>query len=75
MDRKRIQAIMKLLADSVKTGLNASLSPSDCRFLLLYFAKAVIPQRTPIDHIMKKLTKLAHETLDAVGEDLRKGKL
>lgn len=74
---KRVNAIMSSLRMSVKSGLNASLTPEDCGILLALFSRYKLPQRPPIkqlDTLLDKLTNLASEAIDAIGDDIQKGR-
>jgi hypothetical protein len=75
-DRVRLQGIMKLLAASVKSGLNATLTPLDSKELIvLLTTRSVSPKATHIDRIVDKLGTIAEEAFDALGDEFRKGKL
>ena len=78
MDRTQLRKIMRLLATSVNTGLNASLTPSDCRFLLMLISKEVLGQPgTTEEHVSRLIdhfTDLAHNTILAISDEIRKGK-
>jgi len=73
----KLRTIMRLLATSVNTGLNASLTPSDCRYLLMLISKEVLGQPgTTEDHVNRMidtLTDLAHNAIIAIGNEIRKG--
>lgn len=63
MPRNEFQAILETLAESVKSGLNASLSPKDCKMLLAYiFSPPGTPR--PVDRIIDKLTTVVENVLD-----------
>jgi hypothetical protein len=58
-------AILRTLANSVNSGLNATLTPKDCRFLLEF----IIPRlknktQYLIDKATINLTNLAEELID-----------
>jgi hypothetical protein len=66
---------MRLLATSVNTGLNASFTPADCRFLLMFISKEVLGQPgTTEERWIDTLTDLAHNAIIAIGNEIRKGK-
>jgi hypothetical protein len=67
-NRSRMKAIMRTLAGSVKSGLNASLNPADCRFLIRHFTG----KKNPVDRIVDGITDMAHEAINAFGADIRK---
>lgn len=76
-DRDRLHAIMRLLAGSVNTGLYATLSPDDCRYLLLILSRDVVRRGGAFDATMRKLStklsELAQDAIDALGEEVKKG--
>lgn len=75
-NRSRMQAIMRTLAVAVKSGLNASLNPADCRYLItiLTRGKPSFDRKNPVERIVDGLTDMAHEAINAFGDDIRKDK-
>jgi hypothetical protein len=61
--------ILKTLAQSVKTGLNAVLTPAQCRELLNSIHETAIPG-SPLDGIIDKLNAAAHDYINALTEEL-----
>ena len=74
-DRVRLQGIMKLLAASVKSGLNATLTPSDSKELIFLLSRNPPILHDPFHRIVDKLGTIAEEAFDALGDEFRKGKL
>lgn len=66
MDNKKFSAVLKTLRASVRTGLNASLSPSDCRLLI----EALQNYEPPIDRMVRAAGDLAHGIVDDLFSDL-----
>lgn len=83
IDRARMEAIFQTLRTSIESGLNASLTPDDCRELLRMFAlqrmSATIqqsppapspaPRKTPVEQIVEGVAGLAHGVIEDLAGD------
>lgn len=67
---KQLASIIKLLAHSVKSKLNASLTPEDCHFLLVFILTAQKNiEGSPLEPIFNKLSSIAERAIDSL-EDM-----
>lgn len=86
-DDKRMKAIFETLKASIKSDLNASLSPDDCRELLRMFAlmnmrntiqsvpTAPTPrarEQSPVEKIVNGVAELAHGVIEDLAGDFIK---
>lgn len=71
MHRNELQAILETLQASVNTGLNATLSPKDCR-LLLAFLRSPRSKGGTVDRILQKMTDTLTEVAEQALEDLKR---
>lgn len=73
--RQKLLAINKTLCASVESGLNASLTPDDCRELLRIFTflnsrPPPNPKNAPLNRIVEGVTELAKGVLDDLVDDI-----
>jgi hypothetical protein len=73
-NRDTLKAIMRTLAASVNSGLNASLTPADCKALLLYIASTK-PKGNGWGAVFDIVQRFAGDYLEEVADQFRKGKL
>jgi hypothetical protein len=81
--QKTLAAIFETLRSSIKSGLNASLTPDDCRELLRMFAMmnmrttiqstpAPAPApRSPVEKIVEGVADLAHGVIEDLKGDFK----
>ena len=83
-EKETMAAIFETLRSSIESGLNASLTPDDCRALLRMFAmmnmRATIqttpaPQfvrgKTPVEKIVEGVSDLAHQVIEDIAGDIK----
>lgn len=85
-EKEKMAAIFETLRSSIESGLNASLTPDDCRALLRMFAmmnmRATIqttpapgPQfvrgKTPVEKIVEGVSDLAHKVIEDIAGDIK----
>jgi hypothetical protein len=66
-EQQKIKALLSVLAKSASSGIHASLSPEDCRSLLMLIRqpKSQSKRRKNIfDEIQKQLSDLTKEAID-----------
>lgn len=76
MTEDALLAIMRTLAASVKSGLNASLTPHDCRILLAVMMQRYGKQKkgSVASKIINAFGSILEDSLDDIINDFRKGK-
>lgn len=65
--QKKITSLIQALKNSATGGLNAVLSPEDCKLLLIVLVK----KKRPIDQLIDGLTGAAKEVIESFGDDLK----
>jgi len=62
-EQQKIKALLSVLAKSASSGIHASLSPEDCKLLLMLIRQ---PKRRKniFDEIQKQLSDLTKEAID-----------
>lgn len=75
MNRKTIQAIIRTLSASVESGLNASLTPGDCREILklIYQAARQNPRGDQTSFVFEKMKGVVRDFAEGVLDDLLDG--
>jgi hypothetical protein len=64
-EQQKIKALLSVLAKSASSGIHASLSPEDCRSLLMLIRQPKPKRRKNIfDEIHKQLSDLTKEAID-----------
>lgn len=84
-EKEKMAAIFETLRSSIESGLNASLTPDDCRALLRMFAMirmqatiqstpapAASPRgQTPVEKIVSGVADLAHKVIEDIAGDIK----
>jgi hypothetical protein len=65
-EQQKIKALLSVLAKSASSGIHASLSPEDCRSLLMLIRQPTRSKRRKniFDEIQKQLSDLTKEAID-----------